>query len=67
MANGTGVNLNTHLEKKQILGAMRTMNNVGQVDLNKAFQTPFNEISSLYEEIKPVYTQFIKLLVKPQE
>ena len=31
--------------------------------MTKSSQIPFNEVSSLYEQIKPVYVKFIKLLI----
>ncbi len=52
--------------KKQILGAMRALNGGEQLDLNKNNQVSFNEVSSLYEQIKPVYDKLIRLLLEPE-
>jgi hypothetical protein len=52
--------------KKQILGAMRALNGGEQLDLTRSIQVSFNELSSFYEQIRPVYDKFIKLLFQPE-
>ncbi len=52
--------------KKQILGAMRSLNGGEQLDLTKSNVISFNEVSSLYEQIKPVYIELIRLLLEPE-
>ena len=58
--------IKSHFLKKQILGAMRALSGAEQFDMKKNIEIPFNEVSSLYEQIKPVYTQFVKLLLQTE-
>ena len=54
---------NSHLMKNQILGTARAINGSEQLGLKKNEATPFNEVIAFYEQIKPIYSQFIKMLI----
>lgn len=57
-------NAKNHFFKKQILGAMRALSGGELFTMNKEKSILFNEVSSLYEQIKPVYVTLMKLLLQ---